>query len=451
MEKAVKVGEMVLLNHNLRIDSAIAFEKLTLNAMREYLKRHPKPNPDAGVFIGKNAFQRDVLTPFGTKMGLPVRDYQWKGRGFSLDEFLYHLWFKGYIIYAPPRIVNILELTFCDKYFASPPLRKEDTVHLQRIDGVPGVQSGRAQPPASLPPFPIFLRDIAQPARKVPRLEGTPPLDDRREITIDDASSEEDDVDGGGTEDKYFARDILERLLRAIHFPWSEEPPQREEPPRRVEPPPEKVARTASTPQMDLLSGIDVLCPYEGCGVMVKIPEIVMHAFTNHRQSDQGVMCPICPYTSDSGGMEDEHNLLLHLHDVHSKYIPESIENELDAYYESCLEDMLNATLTNQEAALRTIEEQTPKKPVESPAVRPSPEPPSDIPPPLCVEGGIVYENYKIREGDKITECVICCEDIAPGQIASRLACFCVFHRPCFEEWYVKNPSCPLHPPMSKE
>ena len=194
----------------------------------------------------------------------------------------------------------------------------------------------------------------------------------------------------------------------------------------------------------------EVQCPYGGCAVMIGIDEFMSHAADTHMKDGQMTTCPICPFFNDGeNGVEE--NLMLHLHDVHSKYIPESIENELDAYYESCLEDMLNATLTNQEAALRTIEEQTPKKPVESPAVRPSPEPPSDIPPPLCVEGGIVYENYKIREGDKITECVICCEDIAPGQIASRLACFCVFHRPCFEEWYVKNPSCPLHPPMSKE
>lgn len=49
--------------------------------------------------------------------------------------------------------------------------------------------------------------------------------------------------------------------------------------------------------------------------------------------------------------------------------------------------------------------------------------------------------------GDLATECVICLEDICPGDKVGRLECLCVFHYKCIKDWFGrKGPGlCPVH------
>uniref|UniRef100_D3TRQ6 E3 ubiquitin-protein ligase ZNRF1 n=1 Tax=Glossina morsitans morsitans TaxID=37546 RepID=D3TRQ6_GLOMM len=43
-------------------------------------------------------------------------------------------------------------------------------------------------------------------------------------------------------------------------------------------------------------------------------------------------------------------------------------------------------------------------------------------------------------------ECVICLEDLNPGDIIARLPCLCIYHKCCIDRWFEVNRSCPEHP-----
>ncbi|XP_035791815.1 E3 ubiquitin-protein ligase ZNRF2-like [Anopheles albimanus] len=43
-------------------------------------------------------------------------------------------------------------------------------------------------------------------------------------------------------------------------------------------------------------------------------------------------------------------------------------------------------------------------------------------------------------------ECVICLEDLSPGDIIARLPCLCIYHKGCIDKWFEVNRSCPEHP-----
>uniref|UniRef100_U5EPP5 E3 ubiquitin-protein ligase ZNRF1 n=1 Tax=Corethrella appendiculata TaxID=1370023 RepID=U5EPP5_9DIPT len=43
-------------------------------------------------------------------------------------------------------------------------------------------------------------------------------------------------------------------------------------------------------------------------------------------------------------------------------------------------------------------------------------------------------------------ECVICLEDLCPGDIIARLPCLCIYHKGCIDKWFEVNRSCPEHP-----
>uniref|UniRef100_A0A0A1WNA2 E3 ubiquitin-protein ligase ZNRF1 n=1 Tax=Zeugodacus cucurbitae TaxID=28588 RepID=A0A0A1WNA2_ZEUCU len=43
-------------------------------------------------------------------------------------------------------------------------------------------------------------------------------------------------------------------------------------------------------------------------------------------------------------------------------------------------------------------------------------------------------------------ECVICLEDLNPGDIIARLPCLCIYHKGCIDRWFEVNRSCPEHP-----
>lgn len=44
-------------------------------------------------------------------------------------------------------------------------------------------------------------------------------------------------------------------------------------------------------------------------------------------------------------------------------------------------------------------------------------------------------------------ECVICLEDLKPGDKVGRLECLCVFHYKCIKDWFNKKGygECPVH------
>ncbi|XP_055681746.1 E3 ubiquitin-protein ligase znrf2 isoform X2 [Lutzomyia longipalpis] len=43
-------------------------------------------------------------------------------------------------------------------------------------------------------------------------------------------------------------------------------------------------------------------------------------------------------------------------------------------------------------------------------------------------------------------ECVICLDDLSPGDVIARLPCLCVYHKGCIDKWFEVNRSCPEHP-----
>lgn len=51
-------------------------------------------------------------------------------------------------------------------------------------------------------------------------------------------------------------------------------------------------------------------------------------------------------------------------------------------------------------------------------------------------------EEHKNLVGD---ECTICFEEYEIGQTLARLECFCVFHKPCLDNWLSRKQCCPLH------
>ncbi|XP_012284862.1 E3 ubiquitin-protein ligase ZNRF2 [Orussus abietinus] len=47
---------------------------------------------------------------------------------------------------------------------------------------------------------------------------------------------------------------------------------------------------------------------------------------------------------------------------------------------------------------------------------------------------------------DKKGECVICLEELQPGDVIARLPCLCIYHKNCIDKWFQVNRSCPEHP-----
>ncbi|CAD6222406.1 GSCOCG00000954001-RA-CDS [Cotesia congregata] len=47
---------------------------------------------------------------------------------------------------------------------------------------------------------------------------------------------------------------------------------------------------------------------------------------------------------------------------------------------------------------------------------------------------------------DEKGECVICLEDLQPGDVIARLPCLCIYHKNCIDKWFQVNRSCPEHP-----
>ncbi|XP_014211957.1 E3 ubiquitin-protein ligase ZNRF1 [Copidosoma floridanum] len=47
---------------------------------------------------------------------------------------------------------------------------------------------------------------------------------------------------------------------------------------------------------------------------------------------------------------------------------------------------------------------------------------------------------------DEKGECVICLEDLQPGNLIARLPCLCIYHKNCIDKWFQVNRSCPEHP-----
>ncbi|XP_063704980.1 E3 ubiquitin-protein ligase ZNRF2 [Culicoides brevitarsis] len=43
-------------------------------------------------------------------------------------------------------------------------------------------------------------------------------------------------------------------------------------------------------------------------------------------------------------------------------------------------------------------------------------------------------------------ECVICLEDLSPGDVIARLPCLCIYHKGCIDQWFEVNRCCPEHP-----
>lgn len=57
-----------------------------------------------------------------------------------------------------------------------------------------------------------------------------------------------------------------------------------------------------------------------------------------------------------------------------------------------------------------------------------------------------IHQNEKV-EGEYDNECLICLEDLQPGDKVGRLECLCVFHYKCIKDWFNKKGygECPVH------
>lgn len=43
-------------------------------------------------------------------------------------------------------------------------------------------------------------------------------------------------------------------------------------------------------------------------------------------------------------------------------------------------------------------------------------------------------------------ECIICYEELDPGQEIARLPCLCIYHIQCIKDWFKVKEECPKHP-----
>ncbi|KAA0202740.1 hypothetical protein HAZT_HAZT000235 [Hyalella azteca] len=63
----------------------------------------------------------------------------------------------------------------------------------------------------------------------------------------------------------------------------------------------------------------------------------------------------------------------------------------------------------------------------------------------ICLTKPRITYNEDVLTEDK-GECVICLEDMTQGDTISRLPCLCIYHKPCIDQWFQVNRSCPEHP-----
>uniref|UniRef100_A0A6V3K858 RING-type domain-containing protein n=3 Tax=Lotharella globosa TaxID=91324 RepID=A0A6V3K858_9EUKA len=58
-----------------------------------------------------------------------------------------------------------------------------------------------------------------------------------------------------------------------------------------------------------------------------------------------------------------------------------------------------------------------------------------------AIEG---YPTNVVKEGAPVENCIICLDDMAPGNTCRRLPCFHSFHKGCIDAWLARNSSCPI-------
>lgn len=58
-----------------------------------------------------------------------------------------------------------------------------------------------------------------------------------------------------------------------------------------------------------------------------------------------------------------------------------------------------------------------------------------------------MQQNEKVDDAEDDNECVICLEELKPGDKVGRLECLCVFHYKCIKDWFNKKGygECPVH------
>ncbi|XP_012152719.1 E3 ubiquitin-protein ligase ZNRF2 isoform X2 [Megachile rotundata] len=63
----------------------------------------------------------------------------------------------------------------------------------------------------------------------------------------------------------------------------------------------------------------------------------------------------------------------------------------------------------------------------------------------MCLTKPRLSYNEDILSDEK-GECVICLEELQPGDVIARLPCLCIYHKNCIDRWFQVNRSCPEHP-----
>ncbi|XP_076240008.1 E3 ubiquitin-protein ligase ZNRF2 [Calliopsis andreniformis] len=63
----------------------------------------------------------------------------------------------------------------------------------------------------------------------------------------------------------------------------------------------------------------------------------------------------------------------------------------------------------------------------------------------ICLTKPRLSYNEDVLSDEK-GECVICLEELQPGDVIARLPCLCIYHKNCIDKWFQVNRSCPEHP-----
>ncbi|CAL7933739.1 E3 ubiquitin-protein ligase ZNRF2 [Xylocopa sonorina] len=63
----------------------------------------------------------------------------------------------------------------------------------------------------------------------------------------------------------------------------------------------------------------------------------------------------------------------------------------------------------------------------------------------MCLTKPRLSYNEDVLSDEK-GECVICLEELQPGDVIARLPCLCIYHKSCIDKWFQVNRSCPEHP-----
>ncbi|KAI5957243.1 hypothetical protein KGF54_000171 [Candida jiufengensis] len=149
---------------------------------------------------------------------------------------------------------------------------------------------------------------------------------------------------------------------------------------------------------------------------------------TSQDNSSDINLCPVCS------------NNLLKLYIENQQNINQITNEEFEKFKELHINDCLVSFNFNTDNSTRFSPDSNPKNKMLVYNIPP-------IPKPTYETIDSVDESPQPTTQEKFDECVICLEDLKPGDKVGRLECLCMFHYKCIKDWFNKKGygECPVH------